>query len=47
MALMPEIGAQAQPIGAGVAVKFGGLNLAKMVSMMATADRGAAGETWL
>jgi hypothetical protein len=39
MALIPEFGAQAQPMGAGAAVKFGGMFLAKMFSMMAMAER--------
>jgi hypothetical protein len=39
MAMIPEFGAQAQPMGAGAAVKFGGMFLAKMFSMMAMAER--------
>jgi hypothetical protein len=39
MALIPEFGAQAQPMGAGAAVKFGGMFLAKMFSMMAMVER--------
>lgn len=42
MAMIPEFGAQAQPFGAGAAVKFGGMFLAKMMAMMAAADRMAA-----
>jgi hypothetical protein len=42
MALIPEFGAQAQPMGAGAAIKFGGLFLSKMFSMMGTADRALA-----
>jgi len=39
MAMIPEFGAQAQPMGAGAAVKFGGMFLAKMFSMMAMGER--------
>ena len=39
MALIPEFGAQAQPMGAGGAIKFGGMFLAKMLSMTAAAER--------
>ncbi|MFL6255160.1 MAG: insecticidal toxin protein [Pyrinomonadaceae bacterium] len=39
MSLIPEFGAQAQPMGAGAAVKFGGMFLAKMFSMMAMVER--------
>jgi hypothetical protein len=39
MAMIPEFGAQAQPMGAGAAVKFGGMFLAKMFSMMAMVER--------
>jgi len=42
MALIPEFGAQAQPMGAGAAVKFGGMFLAKMLSMMAMVERATA-----
>ncbi|MDT7690128.1 MAG: hypothetical protein QOE46_2887 [Acidobacteriota bacterium] len=42
MALIPEFGAQAQPMGAGAAVKFGGMFLSKMFSMMAMSERGSA-----
>ncbi|MFL6201534.1 MAG: insecticidal toxin protein [Thermoanaerobaculia bacterium] len=42
MALIPEFGAQAQPMGAGAAVKFGGMFLAKMFSMMAMVERATA-----
>jgi len=42
MAMIPEFGAQAQPMGAGAAVKFGGMFLAKMFSMSAMAERTTA-----
>jgi hypothetical protein len=42
MALIPEFGAQAQPMGAGAAIKFGGMFLAKMFSMMAMVERANA-----
>jgi hypothetical protein len=42
MALIPEFGAQAQPMGAGAAIKFGGMFLAKMFSMMAMVERSTA-----
>jgi hypothetical protein len=42
MALIPEFGAQAQPMGAGAAVKFGGMFLAKMFSMAAMVERATA-----
>lgn len=42
MALIPEFGAQAQPMGAGAAVKFGGMFLAKMFSMTAMVERATA-----
>ena len=45
MSLIPEFGAQAQPMGAGAAVKFGGMFLAKMFSMMAMVDR-ATGDSF-
>jgi hypothetical protein len=42
MSLIPEFGAQAQPMGAGAAVKFGGMFLAKMFSMTAMSERATA-----
>lgn len=42
VALIPEFGAQAQPFGAGAAVKFGGMFLSKMFSMMAMVERAGA-----
>lgn len=42
MALIPEFGTQVEPLGVGASVKFGGMFLAKMFSMMAMVNRGAA-----
>ena len=42
MSLIPEFGAQAQPMGAGAAVKFGGMFLSKMFSMTAMVERSTA-----
>jgi receptor-binding and translocation channel-forming TcA subunit of Tc toxin len=39
ISLIPEFGAQAQPMGAGAALKFGGMALAKQMSMAASAER--------
>jgi hypothetical protein len=39
LSLIPEIGAQAEPMGVGAAVKFGGMALAKMMSMVASSER--------
>lgn len=39
MSMIPEFGVQAQPMGAGAAVKFGGMFLAKMFSMMGMMER--------
>ncbi len=45
LSLIPQIGAHGTPVGVGVATGFGGVQLSKMISMMASAIRMAAGES--
>jgi hypothetical protein len=39
LSLIPEFGAQAEPMGVGAALKFGGMALAKQLSMAASCER--------
>ena len=48
LAQIPQTGAQAEPLGVGAAVVFGGQQLARMISSIASADRAMADqETYL